>query len=101
MTMTEQLLATGPKTAGAPAPDAFAGPVGRAFRQMLLSEEIIGQVLSEVGPDGLRLRECCVSEGVRSVVSPGLRVRFWSDHGAPILPVGSAGESVAHDVDHR
>ena len=55
MTMAEQPLVTGPQVAGAPAPDVFAGPVGRAFRQMLLSDEIIGQVLSEVGPDGLRL----------------------------------------------
>jgi putative transposase len=55
MTMTDQVPATRAAAAGTPVSDAFAGPVGRVFRQMLLSEEIIGQVLSEVGPDGLRL----------------------------------------------
>lgn len=55
MTMTEPLFTTGPKASGVPVPDAFARPAGRAFREMLLSDEIIGQVLSEVGPDGLRL----------------------------------------------
>ena len=55
MTMTEQLLPAGPQTAGTPGQDIFAGPAGRAFRQMLLSDEIIGQIMTEVGPDGLRL----------------------------------------------
>jgi hypothetical protein len=41
MTMMERLLVTEPETAAVPAPDVFAGPAGRAFRQMLLSDEIM------------------------------------------------------------
>jgi len=57
------------------------GPVAREFRRMLLSEEIIGQVLSEVGPDGLRL----TGEGgflpqlVKAVLERGLAAEL-SDH---------------------
>jgi len=81
MTMAEQPLVTGPQVAGAPAPDVFAGPVGRAFRQMLLSDEIIGQVLSEVGPDGLRLTGGggFLPQLVKAVLERGMAAEL-SDH---------------------
>ena len=81
MTMTDQVPATRAAAAGTPVPDAFAGPVGRAFRQMLLSNEIIGQVLSEVGPDGLRLTGDggFVSQLVKAVLERGLAAEL-GDH---------------------
>src|SRR5450631_226360 len=81
MTMAEQLLATGPETTVARVPDVFAGPAGRAFRQLLLSDEIIGQVLSEVGPDGLRLTGDggFLPQLVKAVLERGLAAEL-SDH---------------------
>src|SRR3954454_11372305 len=58
MTMVEQALTAVAGPGGRRVPAPGEGQMGRWFREVLLSDEIIGQVLAEAadaGPDGLRL----------------------------------------------
>jgi putative transposase len=58
-----------------------AGAAGRAFRRMLLSDEMIDELLAEVGPDGLRLTGDggFLPQLIKAVLERGLRVEL-TDH---------------------
>lgn len=85
MTMTDQALAAavgGPD--GRRVPTAREGQMVRLFREMLLSDEIIGQVLVEAleaGPDGVRLTGASgfLPEMVKAVLERGLATEL-ADH---------------------
>ena len=85
MTMTDQALAAavaGPD--GRRVPTAREGQMGRLFREMLLSDEIIGQVLVEAleaGPNGVRLTGASgfLPEMVKAVLERGLATEL-ADH---------------------
>ncbi len=66
--------------AGSPSP-VEAGAAGRAFRQMLLSDEVIDGLLAEVGPDGLRLTGDggFLPQLIKAVLERGLAVEL-TDH---------------------
>jgi len=74
---TTQAASASDRTTGSPG----SGAMARAFREMLLSDEIIDQVLTEVGPDGLRLTGDggFLPQLVKAVLERGLRVEL-SDH---------------------
>jgi putative transposase len=64
------------------AADAGAGgTAGRAFRQMLLSDEMIDELLAEVGPDGLRLTGDggFLPQLIKAVLERGLQIEL-TDH---------------------
>lgn len=58
-----------------------AGAAGRAFRRMLLSDEVIDGLLGEVGPDGLRLTGDggFLPQLIKAVLERGLAVEL-TDH---------------------
>src|SRR5512141_671653 len=57
------------------------GAAGRAFRQMLLSNEMIDELLAEVGPDGLRLTGDggFLPQLIKAVLERGLQIEL-TDH---------------------
>ena len=68
---------------GSPPPveTGAAGAAGRAFRQLLLSDEVIDGLLTEVGPDGLRLTGDggFLPQLIKAVLERGLQVEL-TDH---------------------
>jgi len=84
MTMTEQALTAVAEPDGRRVPTAGEGQMGRWFREMLLSDEIIGQVLTEAagaGPEGLRLTgdSGFLPQLVKAVLERGLSTEL-ADH---------------------
>ena len=74
MTTTHEASARG-QAAG---PAGTSGPLAREFRRMLLSDEVIGEVLAEVGPDGLRLtgQDGFLPQLVKAVLERALAVEL-------------------------
>ncbi len=72
MTVTQEASSTG---------SALAGSAGREFRRMLLSEEVIDDLLGEVGPDGVRLTGDggFLPQLIKAVLERGLAVEL-TDH---------------------
>src|SRR5664279_615745 len=77
MTMTPNRPASGPATGSATGGET----AGRAFRRMLLSDEMIDELLAEVGPDGLRVTGDggFLPQLVKAVLERGLQVEL-TDH---------------------
>jgi MFS family permease len=61
----------------------------------------LAYVVSLFFQTALGLRECCVSDQLRSVMSGWLKFRLRSDRGPPPLPPRPTCEPVPHHVDHR